>query len=153
MSPIDSYFRLDDRIATGAQPAHGHLDWIAEQGFKSVLNTNTHTARNYLHDEGDRLAAKGVKHVHHPIDCSVLTPEKYEGFRDALNGLLREGGPVFVHCAGNVKVTGMMYLYRILERGEPHEQVHADLERLPKLEPKWFQYFERMGVRPEPATP
>jgi len=144
-SPIRNFFRLDDTLSTGAQPTAEDLAWLAERGFTAVLNVNTATARNYLPDEHSLLAARGVRYVHHPIDCAVLTPEKYEGFRAALDGLLGEG-PVFVHCAGNVKVTGMMYLYRILRRGEPREQVSADLARLPELEPKWYAYFERMGA-------
>lgn len=146
MSPIKAFFQLDDTLSTGAQPSHSDLEWIARQGFKAVLNTNTATARNYLPDEGDRLAAHGVKYVHHPIDCTVLTPDKYEGFRDTLKGLLAEGGPVFVHCAGNVKVTGMMTLFRVLERGEPAAQVKADLAKLPSLEPKWAAFWESLGV-------
>lgn len=147
MSPIKAFFRLDDAISTGAQPTREELPWLATAGFKAVLNTNTHTARNYVADEADQLAAQGLAYVHHPIDCAVLTKEKYEGFRDALNGLLAKGGPVFVHCAGNVKVTGMMYLYRVLERGEPREQVAKDLEKLPALEEKWPAFWRALGAQ------
>lgn len=146
MSPINAFFRLDDDISTGAQPTRDDLAWLASAGFRSVLNTNTSTARNYLADEGDHLATHGVDYLHHPIDCSVLTKEKYEGFRDALNGLLAKGGPVFVHCAGNVKVTGMLYLYRVLERGEPREHVANDLSRQPSLEEKWPAFWRSLGA-------
>lgn len=146
-SPIKAFFRLDDTISTGAQPTRDDLGWLAAQGFTAVLNVNTATARNYLPDERALLEARGVRYAHHPIDCAVLTPEQYQGFRAALNGLLGRG-PVFVHCAGNVKVTGMMHLYRILERGEPPAQVSADLARLPALEPKWYAYFEQLGAPP-----
>jgi len=145
MSPIKAFFRLDHTLSTGAQPSLADLDWLAQQGFAAVLNTNTPTARNYLPDEGPTLEARGVRHLAHPIDCSTLSREKYEGFRDALNELLGQG-PVFVHCAGNVKVTGMMTLYRVLERKEPLAEVKADLARLPSLEPKWYAFFESMGV-------
>lgn len=146
MAPITAFFRLDESISTGAQPTHSDLEWLAKQGFKAVLNTNTNTARNYLADEGEKLAALGVKYLHQPLDCSVLTPDKYDAFRDALKALLAEGGPVFVHCAGNVKVTGMMTPFRVLERNEPHEQVFADLARLPSLEPKWPAFWAKLGV-------
>lgn len=147
MAPIRAFFRVDDGIATGAQPTTEDLAWLARSGFKAVLNTNTPTARNFLADEGARLAEHGLAYVHHPIDCAVLTPEKYEGFRDALNGLLAKGGPVFVHCAGNVKVTGMMVPYRVLERGEPKERVAADLAALPTLEPKWEAFWRELGAQ------
>jgi protein tyrosine phosphatase (PTP) superfamily phosphohydrolase (DUF442 family) len=146
-SPIPAFFRLDGTLSTGGQPSAEALPWIAAQGFASVLNVNTSTARSFLAAEGELLAKAGVRYVHHPIDCAVLTPEKYEGFRDALNALLPHG-PVFVHCAGNVKVTGMMHAYRVLERGEPVERASADLARLPALEPKWYAFFERLGVAP-----
>jgi uncharacterized protein (TIGR01244 family) len=145
-SPIRAFFRLDDTLATGAQPSPDGLDWIAAQGYRAVLNVNTADARNYLAGEADLVAAKGVRYVHHPIDCAVLTPEKYEGFRAALAELEKDG-PVFVHCAGNVKVTGMMHIYRIRERGEAAARVSADLAKLPGLEPKWYAFFERMGAR------
>lgn len=146
-SPIPTFFRLDDSLSTGGQPSAEALPWLAEQGFASVLNVNTSTARSFVPAEGELLAKAGVRYVHHPIDCAVLTREKYEGFRDALNALLPHG-PVFVHCAGNVKVTGLMHLYRVLERQEPLERVSADLARLPELEPKWYELFARLGAAP-----
>lgn len=145
-SPIRAFFRLDDTLGTGAQPTPEGLDWVAAQGYRSVLNVNTADARSFLANEGELLAAKGVRYVHHPIDCALLTPEKYEGFRAAL-AALEADGPVFVHCAGNVKVTGMMHIYRIRERGESPARVSADLAKLPELEPKWYAFFERMGAR------
>ena len=144
-APIREFFRIDDTLATGAQPTAADLDWLATQGFKAVLNVNTSDARSFLANEGELLAEKGVRYVHHPIDCSVLTPEKYEGFRAALSGLGTDG-PIFVHCAGNVKVTGMMHLYRIRERDEAPERASADLAKLPVLEPKWYAFFEQMGA-------
>lgn len=152
-SPIRAFFRLDDTLATGAQPGPADFDWLQAQRFRAVLNVNTSTARNYLSDEQRLAEQQGLRYLHQPLDCAVLTPDKYEAFRDALRGLLGEG-PVFVHCAGNVKVTGMMHLYRVLERREPLAQAAADLQRLPELEPKWYAFFEAMGVpTPRPGAP
>lgn len=144
-SPIKAFFRIDDTLSTGAQPGPEDLAWLAGQGFTAVLNVNTDTARNYLPQEAALLAERGVRYVHHPIDCAVLTPDKYQGFKAALDGLAGKG-PVFVHCAGNVKVTGMMHVYRILERKEDPARVSADLAKLPSLEPKWYRYFEQLGA-------
>ncbi len=145
------FFRIDDHIATAAQPDASAFPWLAGQGFRAVLNLNGPTARNYRPDEAALAAAAGLRYVHHPVDCSRLTPALYEAFREQLAPLLADG-PVLVHCAANVKSTGLMHVFRVRELGHDPERAEADLEKLPGLEPKWRAFFEQMGVTSESAA-
>jgi protein tyrosine phosphatase (PTP) superfamily phosphohydrolase (DUF442 family) len=83
-----------------------------------------------------------MAYVHAPVDCSRLEPAHYEVLRGVLDAF--EGRKVLVHCAGNVKSSALVLLYRHLEQGEPLDPLVAELRTQGWHEPKWFDYFARM---------
>jgi protein tyrosine phosphatase (PTP) superfamily phosphohydrolase (DUF442 family) len=144
-SPIYLFHAINDRFATGGQPEAADFSWLKEQGYTAVVNLNTPSARNYLRGESEIVTDLGMTYVAHPLDCSVLSQELYEDFAAVLNALTEER--VFVHCAGNVKSSAMMHIYRIQAL---HENPQAALTDLVSIgaghEPKWFEFFRRMGA-------
>lgn len=159
MSRIPNFHVMNETFATGAQPAAADFQWLRDQGYSTVINLNLATARNYLHDEPEIVARTGMRYVGMPIDCSRLSPSQYEAFRQAAVEAASRG-KVFVHCAANIKSTGFMHLFRILELGQSQQHALEDLKTLPELEPKWFAFFDSMGAgrgsrtveSPQPGT-
>jgi uncharacterized protein (TIGR01244 family) len=141
-SPIERYVEVDDRLATAAQPGPAAIDWLKAQGFEAVVNLSTPTARNFLPDEARRVMEAGMAYVHAPVDCSRLDPSHYEVLRGVLEAYA--GRKVLVHCAGNVKSSALVLLYRHLELGEALEPLVAELRARGWHEPKWYDYFARM---------
>lgn len=144
LSPIQKFHPVDDHLATGAQPRPEDFAWLREQGFSTVVNLNIPSARNFLPNEGDLVAANGMQYIGHPVDCSKLSPELYEAFRDRLAKSAQ--GKVFVHCAANVKSTALVHAYRVRELKHDRQQALDDTTKVAELEPKWFDWFARLGV-------
>lgn len=142
-TPIPNLHVINDTFATGAQPGPAAFEWLRDNGYSTVINLNLPAARNFLHDEPEIVARAGMRYIGMPTDCSSLSPSQYEAFKKAATEASARG-KVFVHCAANIKSTGFMHLFRVLELGVPPHDALADLKNQPSLEPKWFAFFERM---------
>ena len=57
---------------------------------------------------------------------------------------------VFVHCAANMRVSALMYAYRVA-RGMPRSEAAADLARIWEPNATWARYIEEViAVAAEP---
>jgi uncharacterized protein (TIGR01244 family) len=148
-SPISRYLEVDGRLATSAQPTPEQFRRLATAGFDAVVNLSTPTARNFLPEEARLAMEAGLAYVHAPVDCSRLEPAHDELLRGVLRAF--EGRRVLVHCAGNVKSSALVQLWRVRERGEDPDRLVEELRALGWHEPKWFDYLERMGAGTAPA--
>jgi uncharacterized protein (TIGR01244 family) len=144
-APIERYEVVDLHLSTAAQPDAAAIRWLRQQGFEAVVNLSTPTARNFLSDEARLVMDAGMAYVHAPVDCSRLEPAHYEVLAGVLGAWT--GRKVLVHCAGNVKSSALVALWRHLGRGEPLEPIVDALRARGWHEPKWFDYFERMAGR------
>lgn len=143
-SPIESFQLVNDRLATAAQPAAEDFAWLREQGFQAVINLSTPTARNFLPEEPTLALESGMAYVHAPVDCSNLTPDHYAVVKGLLEAF--EGKKVLLHCAGNVKSSGLAHIYRVKELGEDRRRLRDELEAQGWHEPKWYRYFDQLGA-------
>ncbi|HEY3450755.1 MAG TPA: protein tyrosine phosphatase family protein [Myxococcales bacterium] len=143
-SPIENFQVINDRLATAAQPAAEDFAWLREQGFEAVINLSTPTARNFVPEESKLALESGMAYVHAPVDCSELTPEHYKVVRGLLEAF--SGRKVLLHCAGNVKSSGLAHIYRVHELKEDRQRLRAELENQGWHEPKWFKYFDQLGA-------
>lgn len=143
-APIPRFVAVDERLATSAQPGPEDIAWLKAQGFEAVVNLSTPSARNFLGDEPRLVTDAGMAYVHAPVDCSRLEPAHYEVLRGVLAAY--RDRKVLVHCAGNVKSSALVHLYRMKERGEPREPLLEELRAQGWHEPKWFEYLERMAA-------
>lgn len=143
-SPIPYWLPVDENLGLGAQIDQTGLEWLASQGFTTIVNLNLPEARNYWPEEAERAREAGVEYVHHPLDCSTLDAAKYAAFKEILDA--RRDGKVFVHCAMNVKSSGMAHVWRVQELSHDPQAARADLARTPGHEPKWEKFWKEMGV-------
>lgn len=143
--PIPHWMTVDDHFALGAQPDQVGIDALAREGFTLVLNLNTPDARNFWTDEARSVARAGMHYVHYPLDCSRLTRDKYEILRGIL--MAHRGGKVFLHCAMNVKSSGMAHVFRVRELGHDPAVSRDQMARYtPGHDPKWEAFWEEMGA-------
>jgi len=144
VSPIPNFQAVGELLATAAQPAPHDFAWLREQGFQAVINLSTPTAKNFLSDEAKLAMEAGLTYVHAPVDCSNLVPEHYAVVKGLLDALTSK--KVLLHCAGNVKSSGLAHIYRVRELGEDRGHLRRALQAQGWHEPKWFHYFDRMGA-------
>ena len=142
--PIPYWLPVDKTLALGAQPDQSGIEWLSEQGYTLVVNLNTPSARNFWPDEASQVQKAGIHYIHYPLDCSNLTPEKYAILRGILAS--HREGKTFLHCAMNVKSSGMAHIWRVEELGHDPAKAKADLAATPGHEPKWEKYWREMGV-------
>lgn len=143
-APIPRFQMVNETLATAAQPAPEHLSWLRERGFGVVINVSTPTARSFLLDEARLAMEAGLTYIHAPVDCSRLVPHHY-GMVKALLDTFR-GQKVLLHCAGNVKSSGLAHVYRVRELGEDAARLRAELQEQGWHEPKWYAYFDQLGA-------
>jgi len=55
------------------------------------------------------------------------------------------GRRVFVHCALNMRVSCFVFLYRVLQQGEPQSIARADLERIWQPNGIWQAFLRQAG--------
>jgi len=143
-SPIPYWLVVDEHLALGAQPNADGLEWLKAQGIDLIVNLNTPDARSFWPDEAKRAADLDINYVHAPLDCSKLTPQKYELLRGLLSS--NRQGRTFLHCAMNVKSSGMAHIFRVRELGHDPKAALLSLEATPGHEPKWQTYWQQMGA-------
>lgn len=143
-NPLPKYQQLTPLLATAAQPAAGDFAWLREHGFEAVINVSTPTAKNFLPNEAKLAMDAGLTYVHAPVDCSKLVPEHYLVVKSLLEAL--SGKKLLLHCAGNVKSSGLAHIYQVRELGEDRARLRQALEVQGWHEPKWYRYFDEMGA-------
>ncbi len=143
-STLPRFREETDRLATAGQPAAQDFPVLRTQGFDVVVNISTPTARNFLADEARIVIDAGMTYVHAPVDCTHLTPDHYAVVRGVLGAF--PGKKVLLHCAGNVKASGLAHVYRVKELGEAAGPLRDALRRNDWHEAKWHEYFDAMGA-------
>ncbi len=141
---IPNYQDVTPSLATAAQPAANDFTWLRQQGFEAVINVSTPTAKNFLADEARLAMEAGLAYVHAPVDCTNLVPGHYAVVKGLLDAF--SGKKVLLHCAGNVKSSGLAHIYRVRELGEDREKLRHALQAQGWHEPKWYRYFDQMGA-------
>lgn len=144
MSSINRFREETPFLTTAAQPTAEQLDWLKAQGYEAIVNISTPTAKNFVSDEPRLVMEKGMTYVHVPVDCSALKPDHYA----LVSGVLKsvQGKKVLLHCAGNVKASAFAHIFRVKELGEDATVLKNELRQKEWHEPKWYAYFDTMGV-------
>ena len=80
-----------------------------------------------------------MRYIHLPVNFTDPQVADYELIRDVLNALFPR--KVWLHCAQNMRASGMMYLYNVLERGMEPRTARALMENIWKPDAVWEALF------------
>jgi uncharacterized protein (TIGR01244 family) len=97
--------RLDDLTTTSGKLEDADVARLAALGVKHVINLALENHPEALPDEGEKLAAAGIRYTHIPVPFDA--PD--EGHFDAFRAALKDGEPVHVHCIMNWRVSAFYY--------------------------------------------
>jgi protein tyrosine phosphatase (PTP) superfamily phosphohydrolase (DUF442 family) len=156
---IPAFLRLSERVATSGQPTTEQLAEIAEAGFETVVNLALPTSPGAIADEAELLAAHGVEYVPIPID--FRSPDLPSALRFFETLRARRDRRIFVHCAKNMRVSALMYAYRVAEEGVPPTEARRALLEIWQPDETWARYIERViaaaragrsGAQPRTST-
>ena len=141
---IENYYQYNSHLASGAQPSEAQIEALKEAGFEAVVNLSPVSTRNAITAEAAVVDNTGMTYVHFPVDCSHLQPHHYATFEGIVKGM--KDKKIFVHCGGNIKSSGLIHMYDVLENGVDEAASLETLLKIHQPEEKWFDYFRLMGM-------
>ena len=106
---IYQYRKVDDQLITGGQPTEEHVQTVAEQGFRTVINLAPINSRYSLDDEAGLVRSLGMLYYHIPIEWDSPTAHDFAAFEAVMRSL--PVGKTFIHCAANFRVSAFYSLY------------------------------------------
>src|SRR5262245_522858 len=124
-APIENFAQLTPAISRGAQPDERGLRYLAQQGFRTVVNLRSH------HSEREEAEALGLRYVELPLRADLFgstAPTNEEVRRFFAIVLDPSAQPVFFHCAHGKDRTGTRAaLYRIEVDGWTNEEAIEEM--------------------------
>ena len=127
---------------TGGQPKPDQLAALATHGYQVVINLAEERSPGYLPDEEWIVARLGMRYEHLPISWDAPSEDGFASFSSLLDTYA--GQRIFVHCAANMRVSAMLYLYRIVHQGIREERARADLNAIWAPNETWRALVEQI---------
>jgi protein tyrosine phosphatase (PTP) superfamily phosphohydrolase (DUF442 family) len=144
---IFNFLQISDLIATAGQPTEQQILAIEDAGYQVLINlAPLEKFETTLPHESSLVESLGMEYVHIPVIWNKPTIEDFDRFAQVMQA--NSNRPVFVHCAGNFRVSAFMYLYRRLYQNIAEEQARKDLQKLWVPDFTWQQFMQKvMGNR------
>jgi protein tyrosine phosphatase (PTP) superfamily phosphohydrolase (DUF442 family) len=106
-------------VATAGQPEEEHLSWLAEAGYKTVIDLRT-SEEDPGFDEPGVVRQAGMEYVNIPVGHETIEEETFERFREFMRNPERR--PVLVHCSSANRVGALLVPYLVLDEGKSTEE-------------------------------
>ena len=116
VSGIEKFFRVDDRVSTGAQPTVPQIAALAETGFRTIINLREPSEHDAVAEEA---AARrlDLRYTNIPVKTAEPRPEQVDAFLKSLED--PEIFPVFIHCGSGNRVGAFWMIRRVLDGWTP----------------------------------
>lgn len=156
VSDILNYQKIDDYLHTSGQPSIDEFELICQAGVNTVINLAlTNASNSLMHDhihEDSIILNLGMNYVQLPLlwerPCPVQALLVIKFIRYLVE---QQGQTVWVHCAKNWRVSGLMYLYRQFYMQMPIDEAQALLHEIWQPDETWtgLMYAVEMQLRAE----
>jgi protein tyrosine phosphatase (PTP) superfamily phosphohydrolase (DUF442 family) len=107
---------IDPRLVTAGQPTLAGLGTLAAQGFAAVVYLAPFSVADAIREEPDILAAQGIRFVHLPVPFDRPAASHADALRRTLGELA--GVRTLVHCQVNLRASSLVFLHRVIDRGD-----------------------------------
>ena len=111
LTHIPNFQFVHEHLFSSGQPSAEQLKQIKEYGVDTVINLAFTDAEPHLAHEEKICAELGLNYVQIPILWDTPADDQCLFVLDLIEHLVA-GKMVWVHCAGNKRVSCLMYLYR-----------------------------------------
>jgi protein tyrosine phosphatase (PTP) superfamily phosphohydrolase (DUF442 family) len=138
LNEICHYLPICDRIATSGQPQREQFAAIQAAGYEVIVNLAMPNSSNWLADERDVVAALGLEYVPIPVVWEYPTLDDLEQVFEVL-GRHRK---TWVHCALNMRVSAMLYLYNRIQLGMADAEATAYLIKIWTPNDVWQTFMD-----------
>lgn len=111
---------VDERVATGGQPADTAFAKLAASGYRAVLSLRTASEGVDLKHEQEAVEKAGMRYVSVPVVSAAPKPEQVAEFINAVKD--KENQPMLIHCGSANRVGAFWMIYRVVEQGWSEEK-------------------------------
>jgi protein tyrosine phosphatase (PTP) superfamily phosphohydrolase (DUF442 family) len=140
LTEIEAFLAISPTIATSGQPTKEQFSNIASAGYSLVINLATPASSNWNPEENSLVESLGMEYVGIPIDWENPTVDDFENLADSLDR--NSDRKIWVHCAKNMRVSAMMYLYNRLRKGYTEETSRGYLEQIWQPNKTWQNFMD-----------
>lgn len=123
---VESFYRVDDRVATGAQPTPEQVTSLADEGFQTIINLREESEFN---DGPQARAARdaGMLFLRVPVSKQQPTDAAVEKFLSVTDD--ENVYPVFIYCGSGNRAAGLWMIRRVLRDGWVLADAEAEADR------------------------
>ena len=144
MSQLDQIYHYEpvtDLIGSSGQPTIEQFQFIADAGYKTVINLALATSDNAIATEGTIVSDLNMVYTHIPVDFENPTMGDLTSFCGVMQNV--EADKVWVHCVVNARVSAFLYLYLRYVNHLPEAQCRtALLDRWePQMDEVWKEFL------------
>jgi protein tyrosine phosphatase (PTP) superfamily phosphohydrolase (DUF442 family) len=139
---IKGFVALSESLGTAGQPTEDQFADVAAAGYEMVVNLAMPSSDEALPDEKAIVERHGLTYLPLPIDFQTPRVETAMRFFRVLDE--NRGRRLFVHCAANMRVSALLYAYRIARGDMSRAEAGEDLARVWEPNPTWKKYIEEV---------
>jgi protein tyrosine phosphatase (PTP) superfamily phosphohydrolase (DUF442 family) len=140
LQQIEAFLPISNTIATSGQPTTEQFADIASAGYSLVINLATPASTNWNRNENAIAQSLGMEYIGIPIDWEYPTLSDFENLANLLDR--HSERKTWVHCAKNMRVSAMMYLYHRLRKGYAEEVSRRYLEQIWQPNQIWQNFID-----------
>lgn len=140
LTDINAYLPLPQGIATSGQPTVEQFAEIKAAGYGIVINLAMPTSENWLENEAAIVTALGMDYHPLPVQWDYPTLSDAEQLFEVL--AQQHKNQVWVHCALNMRVSAMLYLYNRLHRAMDEKEALGYLQQIWTPNATWQRFID-----------
>ena len=137
---LPAFLPVSPRLLTAGQPAPADFAQLAQNGVEVVINLAPPGAHGYLADEAQLALENGMIYAHLPILFQQPLVCDFASFAGVMHA--HRARVVLVHCAANVRVSALVYLYQTLVEGEDESLARARLLQIWSPDATWSRFIQ-----------
>jgi len=137
---ILNFKKNDEYLATAGQPMEDEFYLIAKKGFEIVINIRPELEMLGIFDEKQIVEKLGLKYFQIPMTFDTLNNEILTKFFEVLEQ--NKGKKIFIHCHRNIRVSGLVILYRLIILGWEREKAFKEFSELIDVTSMWENYID-----------
>jgi protein tyrosine phosphatase (PTP) superfamily phosphohydrolase (DUF442 family) len=140
LQQIEAFLPISSTLATSGQPTLEQFAGIASAGYSLVINLATPASSHWNPQEKSLVESLGMDYFGIEVDWDYPMLSDFEDLADCLD----ENGDrkVWVHCAKNMRVSAMIYLYHRLRKEYTEEVSRRYLEQIWQPNEIWQNFID-----------
>jgi protein tyrosine phosphatase (PTP) superfamily phosphohydrolase (DUF442 family) len=150
LTKIEAFLPISATLATSGQPKTDQFAWIRAAGYRAIVNLATSASSNWNPDEPVIVTQLGMEYKGIPIEWENPTINDFEALMIFLKA--NEHQLTWVHCAKNMRVSAMIYLYHRLYKGYTDTEATHYLEQIWQPNQIWQDFIATtLATYPKPG--